>query len=70
MSESFRTPSGKINWKSRVDSRCRAELLALHDAMKKFYATSQMYYKGTVFLSTWRPRDSQTNLIRMSMQSM
>jgi len=54
MTESFRTPNRQINWTSCLDARYRAELLALQEAMKKFYATSLSYYADIDFAAdTW-----------------
>ena len=54
MSKLCRTPSRKINWKSCLDARCNAELVALQDAMKNFYATSHSYYADIDFAAdTW-----------------
>jgi len=54
MSESVHVPNRKINWKSCLDVGCRAELLALQDAMKNFYATFPAYYEDIDCTSgTW-----------------
>jgi SAM-dependent methyltransferase len=54
MSESLRTPDRKINWKSCLDASCITQLLALQEAMQKFYATSQAYYGNIDFTAdTW-----------------
>ncbi len=50
----MRTPSRKINWKSCLDASCITQLLALQEAMKKFYATSPVYYGDIDFTAdTW-----------------
>jgi SAM-dependent methyltransferase len=53
-SESLSIPDRKINWKSSLDTRCHAELQALQDAMKIFYATSHSYYVDIDYTAdTW-----------------
>jgi SAM-dependent methyltransferase len=48
------TPDRKINWKSCLDANCITQLLALQEAMQKYYATSHAYYANIDFTDdTW-----------------
>lgn len=54
MSGDIHLSNRKINWKSCLDERSHAELLALQDAMKKFYATFHAYYEDIDYTAdTW-----------------
>lgn len=54
MSEACRNPGRKVKWKSCLDAGSITQLLALQEAMQKFYATSHAYYADIDFTAdTW-----------------